>query len=372
MRPDTLTYVACPGQLSEKPPCLGSLELCQAPFAPEQRSVGGEITEAILACRECGGQFPVLGGMPVLVPDIGSYLRGSYLHLKRFIENPSVVSRTMLGWLRQQMLDSLRSKGEQLLSPQPGDDPSAEILADKWTGAYVWAHYQRDLPAEEATDIVQQMLGKLEGGNPHQLLDAMIGRHLSGSQRLALDVGCSVGGFTARLASRFEFALGIDLSFDKLMQARRLLLHEPEALRSYRYYQEGNRWKERPLRLPRVGNVDFVLASALRLPVAGGSCDAVASVNVLDIVDDPLVMLREMQRALRSAGILLLASPYLDINRAVTHYLAKESAPATAVRKNLSAACEIVEEVDDIPWVIRNSRRRYQLFLDHCIAARKL
>jgi SAM-dependent methyltransferase len=310
--------------------------------------------------------------MPVLVPDLGNYLRGSYLHLRRLIEDQSLVSRAMLGWLRQQMLNTLSTKDEQMLTPQPSDDPAAAILADKWTGAYVWAHYHRNLPPDEATPVVQQMLDSLENQNPHRLLDAMIGRHLTGGRRLAVDVGCSVGGFTARLACRFDFTIGIDLSFDKLLQARRLLLHEPEAPTGYRYYQEGNRWEERALRVPAVSNIDFVLASALRLPISTESCDAVASVNVLDIVDDPHVMLDEMQRVLRRAGIALLASPYLDINRAVTHYLAKKSPPATTVRQKLSVACEVVEEVDDVPWVIRNARRRYQLFLDHCVAALKL
>ncbi len=330
-----------------------------------------EITEALCVCERCGGLFPVVAGIPMLVPDLGRYLRGSYLHLRHVLEDQAFLSTTMLAWLRQRMLDTLDHKDEQLIPPQPGGEPGALVLGQKWTGAYLWAHYDRGLTADDAPPVVRSLLSAVEQSNPHRSLEEMMSRHSCDRPRLAVDVGCSVGGFTARLAARAQYAVGIDLSLDKLLHARRALRHAPAPLGSYRLFQEGNRWTERAIATKGAANADVVLGSALRLPIPTEGCDVVATVNVVDIVDDPHLMLVEMQRVLRSGGLLLLASPYLDTNRAVTDHLALHRDPAETVRQIVSDTCDIVEEADAVPWVIRNARRRFQLLLDHCVAAIK-
>ncbi len=371
MHPDTLKYVACPGATSEEPPCLGSLSVTSSALGVKRGTRPNHITEGLCVCEQCSAAFPVLSGILVLVPDLGNYLRGSYLHLKHIIENRTLVSESMLAWLRQQMLNSLEHKDENLMLPQPGSEPGAIVLGHKWTGAYLWAHYDRQLPPGEAPPVAGLMLDEVAKSNPHRLLEDMIDRHARDDAELAVDVGCSVGGFTARLASRARFALGLDLSVDKLLNARRALCHQPDPLTSYRFYLEGNRWVERSLAVQRLDNVDFVLASALRVPIASERCDIAASVNVVDIVDDPGMMLGEMRRIVTTGGLLLLASPYLDTNKAVTEHLAVRGDPPDEVRRVLGVDYDIVEEADDVPWVIRNARRRLQLFLDHCLAAVK-
>jgi SAM-dependent methyltransferase/uncharacterized protein YbaR (Trm112 family) len=371
VNPETLRYVACPGLKSESPPCLGTLSLASRILPVRSDGDREEVTEALCVCEGCGGLFPVVAGVPVLVPDLGRYLRGSYLHLRHVMEEPSLVSKTMLAWLQQRMLDTLDRKGERLIPPQPGGEPGDLMLGQKWTGAYLWAHYDRRLPGDETPPVVRAVLTAVERSNPHRSLETMMREHAKDLSGLAVDVGCSVGGFTARLAAQARYAVGIDLSLDKLLHARRALRHAPAPLSSYRFFQEGNRWTERDISTSKTPNADVVLASALRLPIPTGECDIVATVNVVDIVEDPHLMLTEMQRILRSGGLLLLASPYLDTNKAVTDHLALHADPAATVRSMVSESCDIVAEVDAVPWVIRNARRRFQLLLDHCLAAVK-
>jgi ubiquinone/menaquinone biosynthesis C-methylase UbiE len=101
----------------------------------------------------------------------------------------------------------------------------------------------------------------------------------AGAGERILDVGCGPGFYVAELLDRVGpggAVAGIDSSAPMLALARR--------------------------RCAGRDNVDFHQADALSLPVADASFDAALCVQVLEYLPDPLPALREMRRALRTGG----------------------------------------------------------------------
>jgi len=98
--------------------------------------------------------------------------------------------------------------------------------------------------------------------------------------RRVLDLGCGSGENTWRLAEHAQAVLGLDVAHARLQQAR------------------------------RYGPV--VQASAVALPLAGGSLDMVYAAHVLHHVETPEALLGEVRRCLRAGGTLLLVETLED------------------------------------------------------------
>ncbi len=117
------------------------------------------------------------------------------------------------------------------------------------------------------------------------LTTSMIARYCSAPRPRLLDAGCGTGGQMAWLRDRLPGVslTGIDLA--------------PEAVQSTR---------ER-------GFADLARASVMRLPFAEGAFDVITSLDVLYFqgVDDEAA-LRDMRRALRPGGLLLLNLPAFE------------------------------------------------------------
>lgn len=102
-----------------------------------------------------------------------------------------------------------------------------------------------------------------------------------------LDIGCGAGYGAAHLAGDGRQVVGIDYEPAVAAQAAR------------RYQRQG---------------VSFACMDGMRLGVLSGSVDLVTSFQVLEHMPNPEVLVREMARALRPTGIVLLSTP-----NALTH-----------------------------------------------------
>lgn len=103
----------------------------------------------------------------------------------------------------------------------------------------------------------------------------------TGPRRLAVDIGCSGGQFTAALAPYFQDVLGIDIDPHALTVARR---------------DHGS------------GCVTYLLADTLRLPLSDGSSDLVVCNHVYEHVPDARQLFREIFRVLRPGGACYLGA----------------------------------------------------------------
>lgn len=195
----------------------------------------------------------------------------------------------------------------------------------------------------------------------------------------ALDLGCAVGGASFALARHFREVVGLDLSSTFIAAAERM---RSQRAMSYSVPQEGDALQHFSAALDAdvdTSRVSFRQGSACDLPADIGTFDAVLAANLLCRVPDPARCLSEASRVLRPGGLLLLTSPFswMEEYTARQHWLGgradeqgRVGGCADALKAALAAEFEVVQE-DEMPLLIREHARKYQLIIAHRLALRK-
>ena len=362
-----LKLLRCPAE-SDGRACGSELELDRAAAHPLFFDGGSaDLAEGVLCCGGCGARYPVACGVPVLLRFTEAWIRNNYWFLLGFAREMDAPLESTLEFLRQ-----AASSGEGM-PPQRIYDRRWSTRVAKFVSSYLVSHHlglerlellgpaQRRLAAEAA-----------RAGGPHEVLQAMLGR-LPPPGGPAIDVGCSVGGMTARLAGDAGFAVGVDVSFESLVWARALLRGCPGPRRAAPVFTEGDNRVEVPLAPPADRPCEFVLAGGDALPFADGSFGVAASCNLIDVMDKPQALLDEKCRLLAPGGVLLLSSPFLHTAGGVSRCLApEERQPADVLAALLDErGFEAAEREQFVPWVLYHYRRRLDYYETYCLAARR-
>lgn len=358
MQTETLGWLACPA-----PGCAGLLSPAGPFDAETSPSDPAELVEAVLCCRRCKAEYPVILGVALLETDLPSYLGAFWDEIARCGDELGAgVSRKMRSYL------GIPSAFSGQAGPAPAGDSG-----DEWTvSPYLQAHFDPasltgDLPPGWWREAVTQH--QAGAGDPYSLLLGAV-RELSGFPAgLAVDVGSSVGRGAAELARLYRYSIGVDRSFRAVLAARRLLLRQPSPLDRYSVEIERGRWEPRDLdSQSEAANLDFVVASGAALPVPTGGAGCVVGLNVLCAVPEPLALIGEFARALARGGVLALSSPYwADADEAGRSPFAEGGPEFLA--EALHGRFEVVEEHDMVPWLVRLARRRWNVYLCHCVVA---
>jgi SAM-dependent methyltransferase len=202
----------------------------------------------------------------------------------------------------------------------------------------------------------------------------MIRRHLAEPVESALDIGTNVGGMALRAAPFARQVFGIDVAFNPVLLARRLQCGFPARLTKLRHYVDGHRHVCQPVGEPPT-NTEFLVASASQLPLRG-RFGLVTAMNVIDVVPEPRTFLKQVADMMADGGLLVLTSPYSWASDSVPvdKWLGgtDELPSAAAVRDAVAGlGLEILEDMDEVPWVLREHQRWHRVFLNHCLIARK-
>ena len=205
MRTSLLDELRCP---AGSPACGG--RLVAESWQLEQDTAVADIREGTLTCTHCAATYYIVGGVAILLTALPRYLNDHLPVLRRLAEH-GAVSATMISTLTG-------------IADNPADSPHqrrSERLEERYTHAFLGAHYDSAVPATGAHPLVQAMLQvQAETG-----LWSVIQKHLDTTHpRRVLDIGCSVGGVTAAAAAAASgsTALGIDTSFLSIYHARRV------------------------------------------------------------------------------------------------------------------------------------------------------
>lgn len=187
----------------------------------------------------------------------------------------------------------------------------------------------------------------------------------------ALDIGCAAGRSTFELARHFDHVIGIDFSArfiglgtDMAGQGRlRYTLIEEGELVSYR---------ERSLAdfglHDAAGRVEFLQGDACNLKPIFSGFDLILAANLIDRLYDPEKFLANVHERLNPGGILLIASPYtwLEAHTPREKWLGgykKDGENFTTLdrlKAILSEHFSIMEKPLDVPFIIRETRRKFQ------------
>ncbi len=147
-----------------------------------------------------------------------------------------------------------------------------------------------------------------------------------------LEVGCASGDFSRLLAQRNNRVVGVDRSARMLARAQKIAsnghgdyVNHDDNTRHVRFphlnpLPEGEETNER-LREFHV-KVAFMQADAMKLPFLDQCFDIVLAASLLNVVDTPLAILKEMQRVCRKDGRVSVLVP----DRAFSNVDAKRAA----------------------------------------------
>ena len=196
-------------------------------------------------------------------------------------------------------------------------------------------------------------------------------RHAGAPAGRALDLGCATGRTSFELARRFDHVTGIDFSARFINAGVKLA--QQGALR-YTLQDEGELVFYRECRLAGLGldavagKVDFSQGDACNLKPGFSGYDLIVAANLIDRLYSPRKFLETVHQRLNPGGLLVLSSPYtwLDAHTRREEWIGgfkKDGESYTTLdglKDILGARFELVEGPQAVPFVIRETRRKFQ------------
>jgi len=202
----------------------------------------------------------------------------------------------------------------------------------------------------------------------HIALEAMSGR----AKGQALDLGCAVGRATFELArGGFAQVTGLDFSTRFFRLATRM---RDEGYLRYTFPEEGEIVSFHEIGLQELGldgvrdRVRFFQGDACNLPEKFNGYDLVLATNLIDRLYSPRKFLAMIHERMNPGGLLILTSPYTWLEE----YSKKEEwlggyrdsgEPVWSLdglKQVLSPHFTLLGEPRDVPFVIRETRRKFQ------------
>ena len=189
--------------------------------------------------------------------------------------------------------------------------------------------------------------------------------------RSALDLGCATGRATFELAHHFGHVTGVDFSA-RFINAG-VQLRDTGELR-YMRAEEGELVSYQTRTLAALGladvadRVEFMQGDACNLKTVLTGYDLILAANLIDRLYDPMAFLGRIHERLNVGGVLMLSSPYtwLEEHTARENWLGgykKDGENWTtldALKAALAPHFRLLGEPCDVPFVIRETRRKHQ------------
>lgn len=325
---------------------------------------GDDVLEGTLACGRCRREFPIVDGVPLLVPDLPTFVRNN---------QQALLQREDLGELAEGVLGDC-------LGPGSAFDVSRLHLSsyawDHWGDLDVGAPGERPWAREDAPP-----------GGLRRLLQRGLALAGPGPRGHAIDVGCGPGRTLFDLAARddVDLVLGVDLHVPMLRLAsaavRRGVVRWPR-----REVGLVHTRREARVDLPGREKVDVWCCDAAALPFRQGTFALGAGMNLVDSAAAPLQLLGALSHVLRLDGRAVLSSPYdwAGVATPAEAWIGGHGArgplggdSAALLRVALSPAghpgaqgLELEAEEDGVPWAVRMHARATMRYRCHLVAAR--
>ncbi len=197
--------------------------------------------------------------------------------------------------------------------------------------------------------------------------------HLTGRKtQRALDIGCATGRSSFELARHFDHVDALDFSA-RLIQAPTAL--QSSGIQRYALQDEGDLVTFKEVTIDELGyqdikdKVSFMQGDACNLPEKFADYDMVFAGNLIDRLYDPTLFLDLIKGRIRQGGLLVITSPYTwleeftEKEKWLGGYKADTGENFTTLdglSNALTPEFRQCGQETDVPFVIRETRRKYQ------------
>ncbi|MBK7078260.1 MAG: methyltransferase domain-containing protein [Myxococcales bacterium] len=275
---------------------------CRGPLRPRHRG-------ALLGCTRCPAIYPVLAGVPIVVPSPTTYLASYRDAVLATLAEADLVTGPALT-----LIDEFARAGGPAEALGFGDD---------WTAA------EADAPRPAAaTDDVAIAAWLAAAPDPATTIAALV----PPTARLVVEIGCGGNALAARLRARGRTVIVTDRSLRAVVRT-----------------------------CAATGAVGAVV-EAEALPFVDGAIDALIAANLVDLLDAPDAFVAGAAAALAHAGVAIVSTPDPGLGTGDPDRLTDLLADA-----GLTVAARHPGQ----PWLRAHSPRHYQLyFADVLVAGR--
>jgi SAM-dependent methyltransferase/uncharacterized protein YbaR (Trm112 family) len=317
-------------------------------------AVDGHVIWGILGCAACGMEYPIVDGVPFLVPDLRAYVAQAL---------PLLMAR-----------DTMPAAVESLLGDAAGPGSALDSVRQS-VSSYAWDHYGDLDPQETSPAQPGAVLRCLDAGW------ALLPQPPAGP---VLDLGCGPGRTSFALAQRTGgLVLGVDLHAPLIRLAAHILR---DGRIDYPRRRIGLVYDRRtfPVDLPGRDRVDFWAADAAALPFPDASCGLAVGLNLIDCLGAPATGLAAIGGVLADGAPTILATPYdwSGVTTPVENWIgghsqrgphggAAEPLLRMLLQGDAASGLTLLAEIDDAPWQVRMHERAVMRYASHLIVARR-
>ncbi len=285
-----------------------SLSVLGCPRCSKKLAAAG----TVLRCRSCG-VYPVLGGVPILVPEPARWCASFY--------DSALAALAEVSLADDLSLSTLRAFAEGL----PGEE--AQRFGDDWTREEL----EGRAPPTMIEGVGSQALAELITLSEVQSVREWLAARVEGD--CVVEVGCGAGLLSEKLSAAKRLVV-IDLSLRAVLQA-----------------------SQRSGGLPVVGD-------ATAVPVQKGVVDSLVAENVVDLLEAPGDFFVSAHRALRHRGRLLLCTPEPSLND-------PEHDDSTVASLAQGVGFKVDDLLEGAPWLRRHSPRHLEVYLVQALSLRR-
>ncbi len=195
---------------------------------------------------------------------------------------------------------------------------------------------------------------------------------VGGANTRALDIGCAVGRSSFELATYFSHVDALDFSARFIASAVEL---QRAGIKRYTIRDEGELVSFREIQLrdmalnETAGRCHFMQGDACNLSEKFNGYDLVFAGNLIDRLYSPKKFLSMMHERMRKGGLLILASPYTWLEDFTERdewlggfkdKVGENYTTLDGLKAVLGEHFELVGQPRDVPFVIRETRRKFQ------------
>lgn len=333
--------LVCPACRQVTPEAISLYTVSVETQPDEARAADGSLVAGRLRCQNpaCRRAYPVVDGVPLLVPDLAR----------------------LLGTEVGQLLDGNLPFSVAAALVEAGDDQAPLPRLWDHLSIYTDAHWG-DLTTPPSSPA-------------SALWDKLAARATAPVAR-AVELGASVGRGVAELCRGADHAVGVDLHVGAMRRAR-ALLDGAEVVWGRRHLGRHYRpVSTRPAQLASA-KATFVVGDALDPPLAPAAFGRVVAFNLIDSLRSPSGLLSVVDGLCAPGGELLLSSPFAWNSQIVDEAERPGGDdPAGWLRARLTtgeglSAAYTIEDEDELPWSLRRDDRSVTTYRTCYLRARK-